>query len=205
MARSCIHGVANPSTIEKSSAMLQCCILLDEVEEQFGNRWFSTFYEFWAHPSRSHLVDEELSALYFARATDALLQGHPNAEGIARLFATFGIDIKEMTEKGVATFLETRSVPNLANIKTLIVIRTRGGLVRYLARAIPCSCLDEHTKEAKAGPKMGKCFFCRKEDTQVKFSKCSRCKIGEYCSKVCQTADWKGHKLLCHAIAEQKS
>lgn len=182
--------------------MLECCILLDAVEEQFGDRWFMTFFDFWLHPSRSHLVDEELSALYFARATDALLLGQPNAEHIARLFATFGVDIKEMTEKGVAVFFEIRRGPSRENTEALISIRTRDGLVRYLARAIPCSCLDEHKKEAKAGPKMGKCFFCRQEDTQAKFFKCSRCKIGEYCSKACQTADWKDHKMVCNAIAK---
>jgi hypothetical protein len=200
MAPACIHGVANPSTIEKSGAMLECAILLDAIEEQFGDRWFSTFLEFWSDQCHSHLVDEELSALYFARATDALLQGRPNAEDMARLFAIFGVGIKEMTEKGIATFLESQGGPSREDTE---VLRTRDGLVRYLARAIPCSCLDEHKKVAKAGPKMGKCFFCRQEGTQVKLLKCSGCKIGEYCSKVCQTADWKDHKMLCNVIAKR--
>ena len=31
--------------------------------------------------------------------------------------------------------------------------------------------------------------------------KCTRCKMALYCSRVCQTKDWKMHKLLCDAVA----
>uniref|UniRef100_A0A8H7XPA3 MYND-type domain-containing protein n=1 Tax=Psilocybe cubensis TaxID=181762 RepID=A0A8H7XPA3_PSICU len=43
------------------------------------------------------------------------------------------------------------------------------------------------------GPECGKLEF---RDVQ-KMLKCSRCHITPYCSKECQTADWKNHKSLC--------
>jgi hypothetical protein len=39
------------------------------------------------------------------------------------------------------------------------------------------------------------CRFCGKVDCVLK--KCGECKTEEYCSKECQTADWKRHKKVC--------
>ncbi|KAK7681343.1 hypothetical protein QCA50_015434 [Cerrena zonata] len=43
------------------------------------------------------------------------------------------------------------------------------------------------------------CGFCGKRD--VKLSRCRTCKKAVYCDRVCQTADWKSHKSMCHAPA----
>jgi Tfp pilus assembly protein PilF len=43
----------------------------------------------------------------------------------------------------------------------------------------------------------GEVFFpCEKCGTHAKL-KCGRCNITRYCSKICQTAHWKGHKPVC--------
>lgn len=44
-----------------------------------------------------------------------------------------------------------------------------------------------------------RCIICNKADVQA----CSSCKAVKYCSKSCQKADWKSHKLLCKAFTEQ--
>ncbi|KAF9112176.1 hypothetical protein BGX27_003838 [Mortierella sp. AM989] len=38
---------------------------------------------------------------------------------------------------------------------------------------------------------------CFPEKHNVKFQKCGGCKQAPYCSKVCQKADWKRHKISC--------
>ncbi|KAI0854319.1 hypothetical protein F5Y00DRAFT_256812 [Daldinia vernicosa] len=42
-------------------------------------------------------------------------------------------------------------------------------------------------------PTLNRCAVCWKEGSQL----CASCKSCHYCSKECQKADWKSHKLLC--------
>jgi hypothetical protein len=37
----------------------------------------------------------------------------------------------------------------------------------------------------------------------AKLMKCQRCKVTYYCSKACQTADWKSHKKMCKQMANE--
>jgi len=41
---------------------------------------------------------------------------------------------------------------------------------------------------------MDTCAICGRQD-QLKL--CSRCRAAKYCSKECQTRDWKAHKAIC--------
>jgi hypothetical protein len=47
------------------------------------------------------------------------------------------------------------------------------------------------------------CHHCNKIEALdgAKLMKCQRCKVAYYCSKQCQTADWKIHKKNCKAIS----
>lgn len=49
-----------------------------------------------------------------------------------------------------------------------------------------------------AGSDRSICAVCNKADPQV----CARCGSIKYCSKECQVADWKTHKLLCAHLKE---
>jgi hypothetical protein len=55
------------------------------------------------------------------------------------------------------------------------------------------------------GLEMGKCFFCEEEYRKVKLFKCGRCLIAGYCSKECQTADWKRHKPFCSKLISRQN
>jgi MYND finger len=44
-------------------------------------------------------------------------------------------------------------------------------------------------------PPLNRCFMCGK---QGNLSRCSSCREATYCSKECQRADWKRHKVECH-------
>ncbi|KAI4868639.1 hypothetical protein F4820DRAFT_409074 [Hypoxylon rubiginosum] len=48
---------------------------------------------------------------------------------------------------------------------------------------------------------LNKCAVCWKEGGKA----CVACKSCCYCSKECQKSDWKSHKLLCHAIANEEA
>ncbi|KAI6082323.1 hypothetical protein F4821DRAFT_216933 [Hypoxylon rubiginosum] len=48
---------------------------------------------------------------------------------------------------------------------------------------------------------LNKCAVCWKGDSKL----CVGCKSCAYCSKECQRSDFKSHKLLCKAIAEQEA
>lgn len=56
------------------------------------------------------------------------------------------------------------------------------------------------TSQQLSCPKEKLCAVCKKHD--VDLSTCNQCCSIWYCSKACQTADWKLHKLLCKAFSE---
>lgn len=57
--------------------------------------------------------------------------------------------------------------------------------------------LPEETKVSKWPiEKIKRCSYCFK-GPEEKFSYCTKCRIACYCSKACQKAHWKDHKLVC--------
>jgi hypothetical protein len=63
---------------------------------------------------------------------------------------------------------------------------------------------DHVTKQAEAEKKAEKheCSRCGKfESPKLKLSKCARCKRVQFCSKDCQVANWKQHKVICKKLA----
>jgi hypothetical protein len=80
------------------------------------------FVKFWCHPSRRHLVDDDLCKICFADTVDFLLVGDPlHAETMARAYVGFCINFKEMVKKGVDTWLDevTRHGQSKENIETV--------------------------------------------------------------------------------------
>lgn len=43
---------------------------------------------------------------------------------------------------------------------------------------------------------------CQKCGVSDDLKKCARCKLVSYCSRTCQTADWKQHKKICQFQAQ---
>lgn len=52
-----------------------------------------------------------------------------------------------------------------------------------------------HTVSPSSGGR--KCAKCAKELLEGKLSVCGNCKAASYCSRECQVADWKKHKIAC--------
>lgn len=85
-------------------------------------------------------------------------------------------------------------------------VMTKQGLVRYVAKHLPCNCLDSikvETKKEKG--KTGFCAVCCKEYRISDMKQCSGCKVTPYCSQICQQKDWKTHQGLCSGYAEFKN
>lgn len=51
---------------------------------------------------------------------------------------------------------------------------------------------------------MGHCKNCNVEKERSSLMVCGRCKYAQYCSKECQTANWKIHSNDCDIICLQK-
>lgn len=46
--------------------------------------------------------------------------------------------------------------------------------------------------------KRSRCFCCEKQEEEVTFKLCGKCKVAKYCSRECQLQDWKKqHKRAC--------
>jgi hypothetical protein len=138
---------------EKTRIVEECDRLLNEIDDV--NQRVGAFFDFWSHPSHSHVVTKELAALYFATATNALLDDDdgPKMEDFSYIETTYGIDILEMARKGVDTFIQDLRQHGQSHENAQIVhqIATRHGLLSYLAKAIPCTCLDNLVQEQKGG------------------------------------------------------
>jgi hypothetical protein len=77
------------------------------------------------------------------------------------------------------------------------------GLILFLAKQIPCSCLDEDKKNAKNAFKTERCSYCNDVDQNLELKKCNRYKSRRCSSKECQVADWKGgHKKDCEELKQ---
>jgi hypothetical protein len=61
-----------------------------------------SFHRFWSDPGNHQLVDEELSAIFFCNRG-------PLSEDSARLLTLFSIDVREMAEQSIMTYLNAMS------------------------------------------------------------------------------------------------
>jgi hypothetical protein len=164
-----------------------------------------TLQQFWSEPQNAALIDAKMVRFCFSFATATALEGGQgeNSHGLAFL----GIYLATWFKLGKDTFLGAlRGIPvESSHNQTLIdfdestrKIGTDRGLILFLSKQIPCSCLDEGKKKAKEAPRARRCSYCSSQGLKLELKKCSQCKIAHYCSKRCQAADWRaGHKKEC--------
>ena len=122
-----------------------------------------------------------------ARATGWLLAGEPS---YCRSYCLYALDFSYVWQ--AITYSE--------HWKSSVKLDTRQGLVRHLARGIPCDCLKEEKKKEKKRGKIGLCHGCKKEDPVAEQYVCGNCKIECYCSRQCQVKDWPKHRKYCQNL-----
>ena len=78
---------------------------------------------------------------------------------------------------------------------------SRRGVIRILAKHLPCTCFKTYKKMIKYGIKVEPCDGCRQDREVAHLKHCSRCNMVSYCSRECQTLHWKKqHKLDCRNL-----
>jgi hypothetical protein len=169
-----------------------------------------TLVQFWSEPKHARLIDAEMVRFCVARAAAYALSGNIR---VSHSLAWLGIYLVTWFKLGKDTFLETRQgMPVEQNFQILLdekasyaKIGTERGLLLFLSKQIPCSCLDEAKKNAKQAPKTGSCRYCNSVNLKVELKKCSQCESAQYCSKEGQIADWRaGQKKECKIIKERR-
>ena len=75
---------------------------------------------------------------------------------------------------------------------------SRRDVLKYYRKRTICKCLKRmHLEARKACPKMGTCNGCLEEKERALLMVCSRCGVGQYCSRACQVSDWSNHRRYC--------
>ncbi|KAL7431787.1 hypothetical protein ACHAXM_002809 [Skeletonema potamos] len=161
--------------------------------EQLSSAFDATIAKFpqeWKDASKIGMVRTQ----WVAEGTTCLLGGDIEK---ARTYACFSFFLQEI----FSVLNGTKAVPNCARVQVLLDADEHT-LVKFLKHHIPCCCLDEKYKEVKSTAKMSFCYneHCSLPDRRVERSKastCSGCRQAFYCSRECQVADWKRHKIIC--------
>ena len=79
---------------------------------------------------------------------------------------------------------------------------TYRGVIMFVSKRIPCSCLSQLREKTKQSAKMDCCHTCAYEDVQERFFRCAGCRKVSYCSRECQKAHWHSeHKQECDTLA----
>ena len=162
-------------------------------------------FDFWSAPARAVLIQPDSYRMAFSCAVDAAIDGEFD---IARVYMRNGAFLRQWVQSGQEQFmadwadeeaLEGSHGRQAEMRKCLWKTRTDRGLVLYLAKQCPCTCLKHYGVEQKACAqvKTGKCWGCGVQKPATELKRCLQCKKAEYCSKDCQRADWKGHKKVC--------
>lgn len=90
--------------------------------------------------------------------------------------------------------------------KTSMMILKASGkrdVLKFLSRKIDCSCLEEMYRQARKTPKSLYCSYCDEVKERDQLMMCGGCRLSEYCSIECQTADWKKeHMKACPELSE---
>jgi hypothetical protein len=186
---------------------------LGDHKREFGVNIMKIFEQFWCEPKHARLIDAKLVRFCFAYATETILKGDMEETvrkrdiELSRRLTILGIYLATWFKLGKDTFLGAlRGLPLESSNQQMMLdfeasigkLGTDRGMVLFLSKQIPCSCLDESEKNAKQAAKTRRCTYCSSEGLKMELKKCSQCKSVQYCSKECQVADWRaGHKKEC--------
>jgi hypothetical protein len=136
------------------------------------------------------LIDYNMMTRLFRVATDHVLEGNTDEAKKICVYSQM-VDIFRFPET-IKDF-ESWDEMGYEEIHRLVCV--------ILSAMIPCSCLDEKTREALAVP-LTSCRGCNNSFALHKMKRCSRCEARFYCSKPCQKNDWKSHKPYCQPIGK---
>ena len=217
----CWHGTT------KENYSSQCQEVLDEYLAEFNERMSSIQpMPRESYPSREEMLDfamKRYDEIMNASKNKALSnRGALDCDEIAR--HAFACSAKRIMDGGDEDFLDGHngiilglychyiagkvSPPSDAfthanerfNVYLRRLDRTLRGATRVLAKHLPCRCMkDRKPLSNPVGRKIKRCDNgeCGKFKLSKDLKDCSACKMVCYCSKECQSSDWKDHKNDC--------
>jgi len=161
------------------------------VQEELKNAQLLLWKTFWV--IHSDLVDDRLEKVILASATESLLNGNRQRAMItANIMFVLLMDRHPSFCKG--------KEPNSCGLSSTVF--TYRGMISFVAKRIPCSCLDGLRLQAKQFAKTDLCCRCFSATAKEKLFVCARCKRVSYCSKECQKTHWsEEHKDECRILA----
>jgi hypothetical protein len=179
----------------------------DDPREELFEANLEILEQFWSEPKHTRLIDAKMVRYCVAFATSEALEENMQ---LSRVVALLGTYLAAWFKLGKDAFLgalhsmhlesmESSSIQPMIDFQaSMEKMGTDREFVLFLAKQIPCSCLDEDKKKAKQTPKTGWCSYCNSEVLKLELKMCGQCKSTKYCSKECQVADWRGsHKREC--------
>mmetsp|Transcript_38709 Transcript_38709/g.43583 ORF Transcript_38709/g.43583 Transcript_38709/m.43583 type:complete len:118 (+) Transcript_38709:1-354(+) len=81
-------------------------------------------------------------------------------------------------------------------------IHSERGIIKCLAREIPCNCMDSEKVKAREMDKTNPCRGCHNHFHKTSLFFCSGCQSVQYCSKACQVDAWPNHRDSCKTKQE---
>ena len=227
-ARTCRHGGPTPdahSTMEFTMLLMETIpVMISETDavkrrlaagDEETDRADVCLQEirfllyFWSLPAHAALIERDSHMVPFSCAVDAAIDR--NFE-LARVFVRTGAFVRQWAKQGRVGFLADYDNPTAwpaqqaEMLDCLRKTRTDQGIVLYLAKQVPCGCLQHYraVKQAQALCKMEKCSGCEAQKPRTDLKRCSECKDVWYCSVECQRADWQSHRKLCKVYAQAR-
>jgi hypothetical protein len=221
----CYHRVlrrpdGDDKIAERSSVVEKCAeelmpILFKFREASSESVAYNTFQSsvlfltsFWSRdPTRWNLVKEQATVQHcFSMATRTVFQEYMDQ---ALAYCVIGHHVECIAKYGTEPFTFTSEEEDRCHPVRMDYTRvwnklsTKRGLVVFLAYTIPCCCLTNCLREGATTTTRPSCWTCGQK--YEKALKCSQCEIAMYCSKDCQTKDWRaGHKVDCKRLAKME-
>mmetsp|Transcript_61773 Transcript_61773/g.69183 ORF Transcript_61773/g.69183 Transcript_61773/m.69183 type:complete len:169 (-) Transcript_61773:265-771(-) len=108
------------------------------------------------------MVDPSFGRFVIARIAEDFLKGKDDDNLLHRLFLLLDIRYDEAIPTDEGKDVECKSKNTRKYNKYCRDITTERGRINYIAREIPCDCLEEKRIAAKSMEKVATCYCCRK-------------------------------------------
>ena len=149
---------------------------------------------------RSESNRELFRGLLLSNATSIILKREGGGNGgREKLLSAGGFAAAIMSIENYGSIAQNRDKEEIMKERD-VMLGCEKSLCNFLAKRIPCSCLDSKIRELKSKPSTGLCGHCFERKQRNALMVCTACNREQYCSRKCQIADWPRHKESCKFI-----
>mmetsp|Transcript_36179 Transcript_36179/g.41342 ORF Transcript_36179/g.41342 Transcript_36179/m.41342 type:complete len:232 (-) Transcript_36179:155-850(-) len=157
-----------------------------------GKKDINEFYK----TNKRVLDDPTFGNFLIAHVTDDYLKGKDDATLRKRLFLLVMIRYVYIPRNEGKDVDSPESKYTRNRNKYIRDINTERGRIKFMAREIPCKCMEAKRIEAQSMERVAMCFGCYKDFPKENMLRC-KCNHVQYCSTECSKKDWPRHKARC--------